>query len=432
MSAEQAERLRLEVHRCTVAKQSARADFHFTAREPVHAAIFVAPRTTGGASEQGCRSNRGGLVVCPGPEKESRLAGAVFTVVVVARFLLPLLILRYPLPGVLACLVLDAADQTIFQAFTDDPLLGYQSYDKALDIFYLAVAYISTMRTWRDPIAFGVARFLYFYRLVGVVLFELLEKRWLIFVFANTFEYFFIAYEAIRTRYNPFRLSARFVVRLALFIWIFIKLPQEWWIHIAQNDFTDFMSDYPFMWGVLGALAAAAALAIYTQRRRIPTADWPFTVDIDRHLPASERSTMARERFWSMVLLEKVVLLTLISVIFANVLDVESSTLAITIGIAVRVVLNAAISQWLRSRGASWASTASQFGAMLLINLGIVSVEALLNTSGGRAPALNVAFFMVLLSLLIALFDRYRATREPGETLSMVRDALRAQRPKAG
>jgi hypothetical protein len=360
------------------------------------------------------------------------LAGAVFATVVVARFLLPLLILRYPLPGVLACLVLDAADQTIFQAVTDDPLLGYQSYDKALDIFYLSIAYISTMRTWRDPIAFGVARFLYFYRLVGVVLFELFEQRWLIFVFANTFEFFFIAYEAIRTRYNPVQLSARFIVRLALFIWIFIKLPQEWWIHIAQNDFTDFMSDYPFMWGVLGALAAAVAIVIYTQRSKIPAPDWPFTVDIDRHLPANERSGMARERFWSMVLAEKVVLLTLISVIFANVLDVESTMIGLTIGIALRVVLNAGISQWLRSRGTSWASTASQFGAMLLINLGIVTADALINTSGGRAPALNVAFFMVLLSLLIALFDRYRATREPGETLSMVRDALRAQRSVAG
>lgn len=358
------------------------------------------------------------------------MAGAVFTTVVVARFLLPLLILRYPLPGILACLVLDAADQTIFQAVTDDPLLGYQSYDKALDIFYLAIAYISTMRTWRDPVAFGVTRFLYFYRLVGVVMFELFEQRWLIFVFANTFEFFFIAYEAIRTRWNPARLSARFVVRLALFIWIFIKLPQEWWIHIAQLDFTEFMADYPFMWGVLGALVLAAAIIVYTQRSKVPAPDWAFTVDVERHLPEFEEPDTSREPFWSMVLAEKVVLLALISVIFAEVLPGgEATSLGIFIGIAVRVVLNAAISQWLRRRGSSWASTASQFGAMLVINLGIVTVDALINPAGGRTPALNVAFFMVLLSLLIALYDRYRATREPGETLSTLRDALRAPRP---
>ncbi|MBX7070365.1 MAG: hypothetical protein K1X38_13340, partial [Microthrixaceae bacterium] len=31
------------------------------------------------------------------------------------------------------------------------------------------------------------------------------------------------------------------------------------------------------------------------------------------------------------------------------------------------------------------------------------------------APAFNTVFFVVLLSLLIALYDRFRATREPGE-----------------
>ncbi|MFN6119436.1 MAG: hypothetical protein ACK5CE_07355 [Actinomycetes bacterium] len=55
------------------------------------------------------------------------MATTIFITVVLLRFALPLLIPRFPLPAVLACLVLDAADQTIFQAFTDDPLAGYQT-----------------------------------------------------------------------------------------------------------------------------------------------------------------------------------------------------------------------------------------------------------------------------------------------------------------
>ena len=43
--------------------------------------------------------------------------------------------------------MLDAADQTIFQAFGFDPP-GYQSYDKAMDIFYLSIAYLAAMRNW--------------------------------------------------------------------------------------------------------------------------------------------------------------------------------------------------------------------------------------------------------------------------------------------
>ena len=49
------------------------------------------------------------------------MASAVFVGVVLIRFFLPLLIPRFPLPAILGCLVIDAADQSIFQAFTDDP-----------------------------------------------------------------------------------------------------------------------------------------------------------------------------------------------------------------------------------------------------------------------------------------------------------------------
>ncbi|WP_269849929.1 hypothetical protein [Methanosarcina horonobensis] len=71
----------------------------------------------------------------------------IFWAVVIARFLIPLSIPRYPLPGVLACLILDAVDQTIFQLFTNLPLEGYQSYDKSLDIYYLSITYLSTCET---------------------------------------------------------------------------------------------------------------------------------------------------------------------------------------------------------------------------------------------------------------------------------------------
>ena len=120
----------------------------------------------------------------------------MFVAVVAGRFLLPLLIPRFPLPAIIACLVLDAADQTIFQAFGYDPP-GYQSYDKAMDIFYLSIAYLATMRNWDNLHAFAVARFLFYYRLVGAFTFEVTHERWVLLVFPNTFEYFFIAYEAV-------------------------------------------------------------------------------------------------------------------------------------------------------------------------------------------------------------------------------------------
>ncbi len=72
---------------------------------------------------------------------------------------------------------------------------------------------------------------------------------------------------------------------LAVFITVFIKLPQEWWIHIAQLDFTDFMADHPYLWFVLAGLVVAAGVVYWRYRSRLPVADWAFTVDVDRHLP---------------------------------------------------------------------------------------------------------------------------------------------------
>ena len=80
------------------------------------------------------------------PESTTNLL--VFLVIVAARLLIPLAIPRFPLPTIMVCLIIDGVDQTIFQRFTTLDLTSYQSYDKALDIYYLSIAYLATMRNW--------------------------------------------------------------------------------------------------------------------------------------------------------------------------------------------------------------------------------------------------------------------------------------------
>ncbi len=135
----------------------------------------------------------------------------IFFIVVALRFIVPLFIPRFPLPAILLALVIDAADQTIFQQFTNLNLDGYQNYDKALDIFYLTVAFLAVYRNWTNSTAIVVARFLWYYRLLGVWLFEVFQERWLLMIFPNTFEYFFIAYELLRTQWDPRRLTRKVV-----------------------------------------------------------------------------------------------------------------------------------------------------------------------------------------------------------------------------
>jgi len=356
---------------------------------------------------------------------------AVFLLVVGLRFGIPLLIPKFPLPAIIACLVLDAADQTIFQQYTDLNLDGYQGYDKALDIFYLAIAYLSTIRNWADPVAYGVARFLWYYRLVGVVLFELTETRALLIIFPNTFEYFFIAYEAVRCLWDPTRLKRRQVYLMAAFIWIFIKLPQEWWLHIAQLDFTDFMKRDVFgttpetpwgealsqNWWFVIVMAVVIGLLVFAAKRlwpRLPAPDWSFTFAVDRHVDRSAPVDAAARTAWDWPrVIEKVALTSLITIVFAQLVPSnDASPLQLTIAVAVLIVSSSAVSLWMSRHGVSWSTTAREFGAMLVVNLLIsIGYIALLRRSDTPINEGALVFFVVLLTLLITLFDRFRDER---------------------
>ena len=340
----------------------------------------------------------------------------MFVVVVGARFLVPLLIPRLPLPAILASLVLDAADQTIFQEFGFDPP-GYQSYDKAMDVYYLAMAYLATLRNWSSVAAYQVSRLLYFYRLVGVVAFELTHTRALLLVFPNTFEYFFIAYEAIRSRWRTTRWGLRWWIGVAAFIWVFIKLPQEWWIHVAQLDFTDALAAHPWFGpAIVVALLVAGAVVWIWGRPKLVPADhtWRFAAD-----PMPEEMDSAAEQarwyadkggVWSAATLEKVVLLGLLSVLFSQTLPgVHASNLQLMVGVAAVVVVNAAITLALARRARTMESIALTVVARLVANVALVVVaERALPGAGGRIDAGATLFFLTMICLLTTLHDRWQ------------------------
>ena len=359
---------------------------------------------------------------------------AVLLVVLALRFGIPLLIPRFPLPAILAALVIDAVDQTIFQQFTNLNLDGYQNYDKALDIYYLTIAFLAVYRNWANTAAINVARFLWYYRLVGVWLFEVYQERWLLFVFPNTFEYFFIAYVAIGTQWDPRRLSRNTVFGLAAFIWIVIKLPQEWWIHIAQNDFTDFMKETVFgttpttSWAdaitnrplVTIALALAitgAVVAAIWAYRKAPPKDWTFRVDVDRPLPEIDLPERAQPALWiAPPFAEKVLLVGLIGAIYASVLDLDTPVLRIVVATLLIIGASVGVSTLLARRGIAWSSIGIQFVVLAAMNSALIGLyAALLGASLNRGLAL---FFGLLLTMIIVLYDRYLGERAANPTIS--------------
>jgi hypothetical protein len=360
----------------------------------------------------------------------------VVVLVIGARLLLPFTIPYWPLPGAVACMILDSLDQSIFQHWPAIPLDGYQSYDKSLDIYYLAIMYMATMRNWVNPTAFKGSFFLYYYRLVGVVAFELSQWRPILFIFPNTFEYFWDFVEAVRMRWNTMRMGKWTVILSIAAIWIFIKLPQEYWIHIAQKDMTDAIKETLFgvdktaSWseavsnapGVLVAIIVGIALLLFIiywiVTRKAPAGDHGIRLKAEP-LPAEcrgkelYRTARAAEGFFDRALLEKIFLTGLISVIFAQYLvsdDVRS--ISVLLFVATFVVVNAFVSQWMARRGREWSTVAVEMFVMFFVNYGVVGVLLLLELVFGvidqRGPIGTRMFFVFLFTVITVLFDRYR------------------------
>ena len=344
---------------------------------------------------------------------------ALVVAIVVARLLVPLAIPRWPLV-IVVVLVLDALDQTLLATFTDVDTTEtgpYQSVDKALDIYYLSIGYLATMRNWTSHPAFRIARFLLYYRLVGVVLFELTDERLMLFLFPNTFEFFFIAYELARLRYEPSRFSGRFWLLTAAALWVFVKLPQEYWIHIAELDFTDTVRDYPaFGAAVVLALLVAAFVLVRVVYPRLPEPDWGWRVAADP-LPSSmvdmhERFArrLAVGRVLTREAAEQVCLLALLCIIFASILPgIDATLLQVVVGVAAIVLANAAISLAAARRGGfGLESAAARYATLLATNLALVYVA---NALLGERRDFDLGyglFFGFLITTIIWLYDAFR------------------------
>ena len=358
----------------------------------------------------------------------------VLVLVIAARFFVPLAIPRYPIPAGIAALVIDGVDQTIFQVFTTLPLAGYQSYDKALDVYYLSIEYLSTLRNWTNLSAFAMSRFLFYDRLVGSLLFELLQFRALLLLFPNTFEYFFLFYEGVRLRWNPRRLSVASVVGAAFAIWVFVTVPQEYWIHIAQFDVTDMLKTRVFGmpldagWGtvlsenvplVMAMVAGAATLVVAARwyiLHRLPPADWRFSFDADAHgmdvTPAeiaAAKQAGARSLF-DVEMFEKIALVSLITVVFWRILPgVQASPVSIAVGVTVVILANTVISESLVRSGVRWQSAVLEFAVMAAVNgLVVAAYVVVLPFVDGAIDVPATLFSVLLLTLLVTMYDRFR------------------------
>ena len=163
------------------------------------------------------------------------------------------------------------------------------------------------------------------------------------------------------------------------------------------------------------AIIAILAGGYWASTRKCPPADVSLRFDADAgepdltpdHTAGANRTFVTRS--FDSELLDKIIMVSMISIIFSNVLpNVNSTKLQLSTGVAAIIIVNSLLSVWLARRGVGWSSALTQFIAMAGSNVVIAFGFYLILRSGSGSIHLgNTLFFFLLLTLLVTLFDRY-------------------------
>lgn len=109
------------------------------------------------------------------------------------RLLVPLLILRFPLVGILLSMGLDVIDWKLIDTSNPEVMAIYQDWDKALDFYFQLLVFFIVFK-FKDSLAKKTAIFLFAFRLVGLTLFYFTHERQFLFFFPNLFDNFVVIY----------------------------------------------------------------------------------------------------------------------------------------------------------------------------------------------------------------------------------------------
>jgi hypothetical protein len=164
---------------------------------------------------------------------------------ILARIVLPLLILINPLVGGGISIALDNLDWHTKYLFGINPIGDYQTIDKFLDLYYFSLLAVFAWK-FKNHFMRNVIIGLFLFRVVGIVLFEVTQIRALLFFFPNIFENLFFLYYIIKSiaTYEP-KISYRMFGLLLLLVTI-PKMMHEYSIHIIQKQLLIHIFGYPY------------------------------------------------------------------------------------------------------------------------------------------------------------------------------------------
>lgn len=185
------------------------------------------------------------------------------------RILLLFPMFLYFSPFYFLALITDLFDYQVLSYFDTQSYLIYQTIDKTADILLFAVAtlaiifhaysdnikkflYIkSTLRIpfldryeEKFPVSRGVAKavsFMFIYRFVGFIIYEITKNRFILLLFPNYIEYFLMFYAGFRIIYKKEPDFKNSYIRLILILLLIIKIVQEYLLHNPYFDIWAFL-----------------------------------------------------------------------------------------------------------------------------------------------------------------------------------------------
>ena len=163
----------------------------------------------------------------------------------IIRLLVPLTIFRWPLGGAIASIIADGLDVVIVGLIGQGNYSDYSRVDKLLDTYFLSIMAFKSLKWEKLPKIASIGLFIY--RLIGFVLFEATGIRWLLLIFPNLFEFFYVFYAA-RNRFFPkYVLTVKRLI-FVLLILLVPKLLQEYVLHYLKFGPWDWINTRFFGW----------------------------------------------------------------------------------------------------------------------------------------------------------------------------------------
>ena len=141
-------------------------------------------------------------------------------------------VLRWAFFGSILAILVDFSDLFMMNLIDLGGVRNYQAFDKWVDQVYMLAFLWVAVRQWDGP-ARTVAIGLFAFRAIGFVAFEFTEARWILMVFPNVFEFWFVAIAGQRHWWPEFELT-RVRIAALLIACAALKLTQEYILHVWQ------------------------------------------------------------------------------------------------------------------------------------------------------------------------------------------------------